>query len=58
VQRADTQALLTEMRQVRRAIQEQEYYRLNEQDDMVRRSYREQGYQDRINKRYRPNASS
>ncbi|MGI4834213.1 MAG: hypothetical protein ACRYFK_12210 [Janthinobacterium lividum] len=55
-QRADIQALRSDIQQVWRAIQEQEYYRLNEHDDMVRRSHKAQGYQDKINKRYRSNA--
>jgi hypothetical protein len=41
---------------VRRAIQEQEYYRLNEQDDLVRRQQVDQQRRDHLNKRYRPNA--
>jgi TP901 family phage tail tape measure protein len=47
------QPVLEELRQVRRAIQEQEYYRLNEQDDMVRRSEVEGRRQDKLEKRYK-----
>jgi TP901 family phage tail tape measure protein len=48
-----TQPLLDKMEQVRRAIQEQEYYRLNEQDDMVRRSEVEGRRRDKLEKRYK-----
>lgn len=37
-----------------RAIKEQEYYRLNEQDDMVRRVEADGKRQDKLDKRYKP----
>ncbi|TPG66049.1 phage tail tape measure protein [Hymenobacter nivis] len=47
------QEVVKELRAVRRAIHEQEYQRLNEQDDLVRRRHREQGWQDMVNRRYK-----
>jgi hypothetical protein len=45
--------VLAELRQVRKAIKEQEYYRLNENDDLVRRSHQENGWRDMVNRRYK-----
>ncbi|NML67586.1 phage tail tape measure protein [Hymenobacter sp. RP-2-7] len=58
MQRADTNALLIELQQVRRAIQEQEYNRLNEQGDLVRRIEADRQRRDIINKRHRPNSKA
>jgi len=42
-----------ELQQVRRAIKEQEYYRLNEQDDVVRRVEADCKRRDKLEKRYK-----
>lgn len=52
-QRADNQALLQKLDRVEQAVKKQEYYRLSEQDDLVRRQHRDQGWRDVIAKRYR-----
>jgi TP901 family phage tail tape measure protein len=45
--------VVQELQGVRKAIQEQEYYRLNEQDDLVRRSHRANGWRDTVHQRYK-----
>lgn len=45
--------VVEELRQVRQAIQEQEYNRLNEQGNLVRRIEADGQRQDKFNKRYR-----
>lgn len=42
-----------ELQQVRRAIKEQEYYRLNEQDDMVRRVEADGRRREKLERRYK-----
>jgi|GEM_PF-3900223 len=52
----ETERVVQELQQVRRAVQEQEYNRLNEQEDLVRRMESENRRRDSLNRKYRPNA--
>ena len=52
--RQSNNEVLAELREVRRAIKEQEYYRLNEHGDLVRSRKVEDSRQDSLNKRNDP----
>jgi hypothetical protein len=47
--------VVQEVRLVRKAIAEQEYYRANEHDDLFRARKKEETEQRRLEKRYQPN---
>lgn len=51
--RQSDERVIQALKKVERAIYEQEYQRLNENDDLVRRVHKENSYQDMINKRYK-----